>query len=257
MKTPRLSLPSIAACGACLLAGCTATLESGLEESQANRILVVLDRAGIHATKDLERGGGGAPRFAVSVASDEVGAALVVLRDHALPNPDETGLSEVFGTGSLVPTPIEERARLAAGVAGELARSIETIDGVLDARVHVALPEQGLRALDAAEPPARASVLIRYRAARPYDEPSIRRLVAGAVDGLAETDVAVLGIRASDPEAGPRALAHVGPIAVARGSAGLLRGILGALLASNVVLAGLAGWLIWQRRRPRSAAPTT
>lgn len=245
----RAALAGAALAALAAVAGCQATIESGLAEEQANEVLVALDRHGIHGARASEPGAPGGARFSVAVASDDVARALAVLRAEDLPRRPEPGLAETFGEGSLVPTATEERARLAAALGGELARSIESIDGVLDARVHVALPEGGVLLLDAPPPRARASVLVRYRGERaPYDEAAIRRLVAGAVSGLAAEDVEIVGVAAAPPpESGP-SLASVGPIAVARGSSGTLRVILGALLGTNVVLAGLLVALARRRR---------
>jgi type III secretion protein J len=221
--------------------GCQAELERGLDEAQANAVLVALDEHGIGATKAAEPGAGDEPSFVVSVGPDDVAAALGVLRAEGLPRQDDPGL-EIFGEGSLVPTATEERARMTAAISGELARSIEAIDGVLDARVHLALPRAESLALDAPRPRARASVLVRHRGATPpYDEGAVRRLVAGAVEDLAVDDVAVIGVPAPPVEASARQLSQVGPFSVSRGSATGLKAALGTLLATNVLLAlGLA-----------------
>jgi len=228
------------------LAGCQAELERGLDEPQANAILVALDQAGIGATKTAETGGGDEPTFHVSVAPDDVAPALAILRAEGLPHEEDPGLAETFGEGSLVPTATEERARLTSALAGELSRSIESIDGVLDARVHVALPQaQGL-GLDAPRPRPRASVLVRFRAsdpgaAPPYDEAAIRRLVAGAIEDMDADAVAVVGVPAPRAPDAERQLSQIGPFSVSRGSASGVKLALGALLGTNLLLAmGLA-----------------
>lgn len=236
------------------LAGCRAAIESGLPEAQANEVLVALDRHGIHAVKETEQGGAGAGSYRVLVASDEVAEALAVLRAEELPRTPEPGLHELFGAPSLVPTATEERARLTAALGGELARSIESIDGVLDARVHLALPDASELPLDAPPPRPRASVLVRHRAAGehgrpPYDELAIQRLVAGAIQGMELTDVAVVGVASSDTPPERASLTSLGPIAVARGSAPTLRLVLGVLLGTNVVLALLLVFALLRRRR--------
>lgn len=236
--------------------GCQAELERGLDEAQANAVLVALDEQGIGATKAAEVGAGDEPSFVVSVAPDDVAAALAVLRAEGLPRRDDPGL-ELFDEGSLVPTQTEERARMTAAISGELARSIEAIDGVLDARVHLALPRSEGFALDAPRPRARASVLVRHRGATPpYDEAAVRRLVAGAVEDLAMDDVAVIGVPAAPAGSGERQLSQVGPFSVSRGSATGLKVALGTLLGSNVLLAlGLALAFARSARLRREAQP--
>ncbi|AKF07597.1 hypothetical protein [Sandaracinus amylolyticus] len=233
---------------AALLAGCRAEIERGLPEAQANEVLVALDEHGIHAVKEPERGEGS---FAILVSGDDVASALAVLRAEELPRAPDPGLHDLFGTASLVPTATEERARLTAALGGELARTIEAIDGVLDARVHVALPDASELPLDAPPPRPRASVLIRHRGARaPYDDAAIQRLVAGAIQGMDPGDVAVVGVAAPEPATPAGAhLASLGPIAVARGSIGTLKLVLGVLLGTNGVLALLLALAVVRHRR--------
>jgi type III secretion protein J len=231
------------------IGGCRAAIESGLPEGEANRALVALDRHGIHAVKEAEAAAGDEPTYTVLVAGEDVAAALEVLHAEDVPSRPEPGLHEVFGEGSLVPTATEERARLTAALGGELARTIEAIDGVLDARVHVALPDDGGRLLDDAPSRPRASVLVRWRGEhQPYDDAAIRQLVAGAIQGMEAADVAIVGVRAPEAAESTTHLTSIGPIAVARGSATALKATFGTLLGTNVVLA-IALAMVFARRR--------
>lgn len=236
------------------LVGCESELAAGLPDEQAGALVVALDEAGIAAGRELD-GASDPPLYRVTVSPDDVADALAVMRAEGLPRAEPSGLAETFGEGSLVPTPTEERARLIAALSGELARSIEEIDGVLVARVHLALPEPATLALDAPPPQPRASVLIRYRGeVAPYDEGAVRRLVAGAIDHLDEANVAIVGVSSPPPPELEGRLAHVGPIAVTRGSATTLKLVLGASLALNVIVAlALVAVLT---RRGRKAEPT-
>ncbi|MBI5515510.1 MAG: hypothetical protein HY909_17145 [Deltaproteobacteria bacterium] len=235
----------------------------GIPEPEANRVVAVLDRAGIAARKEGDDlGGTGGATFHVSVGRDEVAQAVGVLGAHELPRREEPGFQETFGPRSLVQTAAEERARGAQAIAGELARTLEALDGVLDARVHLALPETPDVALeDSGLPRPTASVFVKYSTQRPpYDEAQLRRLVAGAVPGLRPEDVTVLGVsRALPPSATEARLAWVGPLAVARGSAGTLRQVLLGLLGTNVLLGAGLLWSVLRRRReePSLPPPTT
>jgi type III secretion protein J len=236
-----------------LALGCQAELASGLPDDQASALVVALDQAGIAASRELA-GNGDEPAYRVHVAPDDVADALAVMRAEGLPRDVPAGLSETFGEGSLVPTPTEERARLIAALSGELSRSIEEIDGVLVARVHLALPETERLALDAPPPTPRASVLIRYRGdLAPYDEAAVRRLVAGAIDHMSEADVAIVGVGSPPRPELEQRLAHLGPIAVTRGSATMLKLIVGGSLAFNVVMALVLGVVVTRRRRSESS----
>lgn len=231
-----------------LLVACEATIEEGLEERQANAILVALNQQGIAGSKEHDTGRQG-EGFRVTVPPGEVPRALSILREEGLPRRIEPGLSEVFSEGALVPTPTEERARLTSALAGELSRSIEAIDGVVHARVHLAIPESRTVALDDVPSAPRASVLIKHRGRKPpYKPENICALVAGAVHQMSPDDVAVVGVptAASTVRRGPRH-AYLGPIAVTQDSAPLLKGTLAGAL---VLIAGLAAALVvvWRRR---------
>ena len=238
-----------------IAAGCDATVASGLAEGEANRILVALEAQDIGADKLRIAAGTDETLWDVTVAPDDVGRALAVLRAADLPRAPEPGINEVFGEGSLVPTATEERARYAAALAGELAASIEAIDGVLDARVHVAIPEVRDFALDDAPPAPRASVLIKHRPGEPpYDEVEIKALVAGAVDGMTAENVAVVGVPGpATPEPTASSLVRVGPISVTRGSAFALKAMLGGALLLNLLLA--AALIFVSMRKRRATAP--
>lgn len=229
----------------CLL-GCQAELSADLDEAQADAIVLALDEAGIGAERERTDPGRDPARYRVLVARADVPGALAVLRDHELPRERGPGWASLFEGSSLVPSPHQERAREAAAVGGELARSIEGMQGVVRARAHVALPGPTARPLDAEAAAARASVLVTVRPGARADEAAIRALVAGAVDGLAAEDVAVVVAEAPAPARREPNLAWVGPIAVSRGTATALKAILGGSLALNVILAVA---LVLSRRR--------
>jgi type III secretion protein J len=238
-------------------AACESTIATGLDETQANAVVVALDERGIGAGKDAI-GTGEDATYDVRVASDDVARALSVLNATDLPRAREPGIAEVFGEGSLVPTATEERARYVAAMGGELARSIEAIDGVLDARVHVALPERRDFALDEERPRPRASVLIKHRPGRaPYDAREIAALVAGAVPEMLPEDVAIVAVEAPAARGELASLVRIGPIAVSHGSAPILKSVLGVSLGLHAVLAIALLVLVLRRRRDANAPRET
>ncbi len=152
----------------------------------------------------------------------------------------------------LLMTPREERTRWAAALSVELARSLERLPGVIDARVHLALPDAPL-ALDQPQPPGKAAVLLRREhGASPAAESHVRALVAGAVEGLAPNQVAVVQTSARAPSPAAPALVQLGPIEVTRRSSAALRAVLGSALALDLVLA-VALIAVVYRRRTRPA----
>jgi len=241
-----------------VLLGCETPIVSGVDEQQANEILVALTGSGIPATKEAAAGGPGGDdagrRHRVMVAAADLPAGLEVLRSAALPRPRSAGLEDVFDGSGLVPTPTEERARLAAAYGGELARTLETLPGILRARVHVALPDERAGRLERSDPPAAEASVLLLVAAGPEEESAlgddeIAQLVAGAVDGLEAGGVAV--VRASAPASPTRVapgppLEAVGPVVATATTAPTLRGVLVTGLA---LLGLLAGLLVWALRR--------
>jgi type III secretion protein J len=228
----RLLSPSVI-----LFLACSAPIAGGLDDSEANRVVVTLDRARVEATKEPDPGAEG--KWRVEVARDDVPRALSVLRDEELPRSAPTGVLEAIGKGSLVPSEAAEHAQLIAGVAGDLERSLEGVDGVLSARVHLSVPVDSLLR-DRMTPHGSASVLLEHRGSTPpLAVDSVQRLVAGGVAGLSATDVVVVMVsRPAPPAPGANELGHLGPIAVARAS---MRKLQAALLALVAVVALLAG----------------
>jgi type III secretion protein J len=226
-----------------LLGGCAGEpLLHDLREREANEVLVALDEGGVAAEKARDEGAGGG--WSVRVAAGDVARAHRLLAARELPRTRPAGLGEVFGKAGVVPTPVEEHARWLHALAGELSASIQAIDGVVEARVHLGLPaDDPLR--PGARPAGRAAVLVKCRpsACAPLRalEGGLRSLVAGAAEGLAPEAVAVViaeGVEAAAPDA-PARRSRV-PLA----------------LASLAALgAGGLGLLAWRERRRQTARP--
>jgi type III secretion protein J len=245
VSSPRAGTPWIALvlCAAAL--GCSVPVANNLDEDDANRIVLALDRANIDATKEIDPQSEGKER--VIVARDDVARALGVMREEELPRPSPKGVLDSMDKGALVPSQAAEHAQYVAGVAGDLERTLESVDGVLGARVHLNLPDND-PLTDQALPKATASVLIEHRGPTPpLSVEAVQKLVAGGVAGLAPKDVAVVMVaRPIAPIRTEAELAHVGPIAVSRGSARVLQATLGALVLLVAILSFLA-LLLWVR----------
>lgn len=235
------------------LSACSVPVASNLDESQANQIVVALDRAGLVAEKELDPAGEG--RFRVMVKREDAPRAFLALREEDLPAPPATGVLDAMGKGSLVPSQLAEHAQYVAGIAGELERTLRGIDGVQSARVHLSLPLRDTFA-DAPRERPTASVLVKHRGATPpLDAEKVRHLVAGAAPGLAPDDVAVVFVArpalAPSPE---RELTQIGPLTVTRGSAGTLRAAI-ALTILILVALTTAVVTLWLRLRRLRAEP--
>ena len=82
----------------------------------------------------------------------------------------------------------------------DLAKTISTIDGVLDARVHVVLPDND--PFSKKSLPSSASVAIRTRWNSDLSDmvPSIKNLVKNSIEGLQHEKIAVTLFRDAAPE---------------------------------------------------------
>jgi len=230
-----------------LAIGCSTPIQHGLDETTANEVLTALERGGIEASKTRDDSNGEA--FVISVPRADALRALQVLQSLGLPRGRRAGFGEVYKQASLVPTPTEERARYLEALAGEIERTLETVDGVVTARVHLVLPEPDPLAVDGKpRVAAQAAVLLKVRgAATALREVDVQKLVAGSVAGLLPEAVAVVVTPATEsPSPRTPALASVGPVQVDPGSRKLLAGL---LLGGLAVIATLAVLLFLAARR--------
>ena len=118
--------------------GCSARVQHGLDERQANEIQTVLVERGFRARKVMEEGR--PPTWAVEVESADAADAVRVLAELGLPRARPAGVRELLKPG-LVPDPVEQHALLVEAQSGELARTLEAVDGVVSARVHLVRPQ--------------------------------------------------------------------------------------------------------------------
>ncbi len=235
-------------------AACSVPVATSLGEHEANDVVVALEAASISGEKSPDPSVEGA--WQISVASADATAAIRVLTRENLPAPKATGVLEALGDGSMVPSRASEHARFIAGTAGELERSLRSVEGVLSGRVHLAVPAKDPLAIENNQLAPSASVLVKYRGADPpLAESEIQRLVAGAVTGLSPDQVSVVAQQvAAGPDVAGQTLVRLGPVTATRSSLTALKTILGVGAVLNVLLIG-AVLLLWTRlRRPRKQA---
>ena len=179
---------------AAAVAGCGKDpLYSKLDEQQANEMLAVLVGAGIDASKTPVDEG-----WAIEVARSGVPQAMKVLKAEGYPHEAYQSLGDVFRKEGFVSTQLEERARLLHALSQELSRTLSSIDGVVVARVHLAIPERNPLSDD--KPLSSASVFIKHKPGSQVvnKAASIKALVVNSVEGLPYDNVTVTFF-ASDP----------------------------------------------------------
>ncbi len=133
------------------------------DQAAAIGILVELEEAGIRGADVEVVESQRTTAYVIRVPATELARSRKLLRTLELPRPQGSGFDELLGTASLIPTATEERARLMHAMAGEIEQTIELIDGVVAARVHLVLPnDERLTAPGESRRPS-AIVLVKYR----------------------------------------------------------------------------------------------
>ena len=206
-------------CALPLLTSCEKrnTIVNGLDEKEANEILVFLDGKGITAMKvrSTEAGGGGAVKLVlwdISVPAEDASTAMYYLNQAGLPRRRGQSLLGIFSDSGLVPSELQEKVRYQAGLRQELANIIRKIDGVLDADVQISFPEEDPLNPGASKGKITASIYVKHSGA--LDDPNkhlktkIKRLVQGSITGLNYDDITIIPDRAGlgeVPKAGRKA----------------------------------------------------
>jgi flagellar M-ring protein FliF len=160
------------------------TLYVGLERADVNQIGMVLGEAGIPF--DVASDG-----TTVLVAAGKTANARMLLAEKGLPTSANAGYELFDNVGSLGLTSFMQQITRIRALEGEIARTIQAIDGIRSARVHIVLPERGNFRREEQQPTA--SVVIRTAGSEGARNASaIRHLVAAAVPALSADKVTVL-----------------------------------------------------------------
>jgi flagellar M-ring protein FliF len=180
-----------------------AILYAGLEARDASAVTAKLDALQV---KYEVKGDGGT----ILVPADDVTKLRMQLATDNLPAAgvgyEIFDKSDTFGTTAFVQNINQLRA-----LEGELARSMQTIDGIDSARVHLVIPERQIFSRDEQSPSA--SVVLKTRGLMQHGQvEAIQHLVAAAVAGLTPDRVAVVDDRGNllaggDDKSGPDAMA--------------------------------------------------
>ena len=178
-----------------LLAGCDqeVALYSGLEERQANGVMAALMENGISCHKQA----GEENKWTVNIAEARFAEAMAILESRGLPTRTFQGVGESFKKTGMVSSPSEERIRFMDALAQDISRTLSQIEGVVDARVHVVLPENDPFAKNAKPSSAAVSIRHRYDAEVADFVPQIKSLVKNAIEGLDYDKISVTLFRDS------------------------------------------------------------
>ncbi len=250
-----------------LLTSCESrrTIVNGLDEKEANEILVFLSSKGIDANKVQAKsegaGGGKNVLWNISVEGSRANEAMALLNQVGLPRRRGQNLLGIFANVGLVPSGMQEKIRYQAGLAEQIASTIRKIDGVLDADVQISFPDEDPLNPAAAKQKITASVYVKHSGV--LDDPNahlttrIRRLVAGSINGLDYDNVTVIGDRArfSEPILGglqgsvndeERPFVNVWSIIIAKESLTRFQILFFSFTLSLLVLILFLIWMTWK-----------
>jgi flagellar M-ring protein FliF len=156
-----------------------------LDAAEAGRIITVLE--GQKVPHRIVSGGS-----AIQVPAEQVHSLRAQLAAKGMPKADGTGF-EIFDKPAFGMSDFVQRANYVRAIQGELARTIQQIEGVESSRVMIVLPENRL-VIDA-QRKATASVFLNVRVPGLLNQEAvsaIRFLVSNAVEGLQVRDVTVV-----------------------------------------------------------------
>lgn len=161
-----------------------APLYSNLSAEDASAVVEQLDADGV----PYEIGGGGGT---ISVPRDQVYSTRISLSGEGIPSGSSDSGYALLDGQDISTSQFKEQTDFKRAMEGELAATIEAIDGVDTAVVHLALPPKEVFAQE--QEPATASVLVDTggRELSPDQVQAVVHLVASSIDGLDPSKVTV------------------------------------------------------------------
>ena len=161
------------------------TLYASLPESEKARVVDALRNAGVDVDLDPTTGD-------VLVPVHDYHSSRIMLAAQGLPSSVVDGY-DALGDMPMGTSRSVESVRLRQAQEVELARSISEIDGILMARVHLAIPEKSVFVRNNPEPTASVIVqLANGRSLGRQQVEAITHLVSSSVPGLVKQNVAIV-----------------------------------------------------------------
>jgi type III secretion protein J len=217
-----------------ILTGCDEQILHDLTEQDANKVLSRLSSSDLAAQKVLQSDG----RWSISVSKDQVVPALNFLDSTRVLTPRATSSGAASKSG-FVPSREEQRFRYERSVALSIEESLAAMHGVLEARVHLNLPESDPLFGTRKDNLGSGSVLLVTDSSLLAKDEEIAALVSGAA-GIPAAKVSVLRSQLAGAPAGPEpartAVAQEGSLALANVSVSEL----GAVKSLSSYAKGLA-----------------
>ena len=177
-----------------------ALLYSNLDLKEAGSITQQLDQSGVK----YEVKGDGSTIF---VQRDQVASTRLMLSSKGLPTAASVGY-EIFDSQSAMgQTDFVQQLNRQRALEGELGRTINGLDGITAARVHLVLPKRQLFEEEADQPSAAVSLGVGGREPTADQVRAIQNLVSGAVPNLKPDRVTVVDQHAKTLSGGDTGMA--------------------------------------------------
>jgi flagellar M-ring protein FliF len=181
-----------------------APLFTGLEPEAAGSVIARLDQMGVPYTVQGDS--------VIMVPSDQVARTRMTLAGEGLPNGGPVGYEILEQDQGLGLTRFQEDVRYLRALEGELARSVGTLNGVGNARVHLVLPKREPFSRDTPIPTASVLIIMRGAASLDRDQVmAVQYLVSQAVPRMKPQSVSVIdqqgNLLAGAADTGPEATA--------------------------------------------------
>ena len=159
------------------------SLYSGLDQKDIGRMTAELAASGISFDIDEQRS-------SILVRPADKARARVLLAQTGLPSTSSSGYELFDQLGSLGLTSFMQEVTRVRALEGEIVRTIQALEGVEAARVHLVMPESGVFRRSERDPSA--SVMLRLGPAwRAETTEAVRNIVAAAIAGMKVEHVSV------------------------------------------------------------------
>lgn len=177
-----------------------ALLYSNLDLKEAGSITQALEQAGV---KYAVKGDGST----IMVGRDNVASTRLMLSSKGLPTTGSVGYEIFDNANALGQTDFVQQLNRQRALEGELARTIQGLDGVTSVRVHLVLPKRQLFEEEPEQPSASVNIHAGGREPSGEQVRAIQNLVAGAVPGLKPDRVTVVDQHAKTLSGGEQGMA--------------------------------------------------
>lgn len=228
-----------------VLTGCRQQdLLEGLDQKQANEVIAVLQRHNIEADK-IGRGKAG---YSILVAEPNFAAAVDWLKIYDLPSRPRIEVAQMFPADSLVSSPRAEKARLYSAIEQRLEQSLQSMEGLLSARVHVSYDVEAGEGGQQSKPIHLSALAVYERDINPEQKVNdIKRFLKNSFADVEYENISVvLSKRSEAQQQAPRSPTRKNEIT----------SITGLLVSIPFLFAiGIAAWY-WLRRRTAPTQPT-